>query len=297
MTPKVSNKDTILLKWRGRFGNRMHIFAYLATRSKILNGCIFLPSHWEGSRIFNLQYNLTNKQVNYKNLNTSKINTSDAKFNYSLSDAPALINDHCCYHSSIFEKMNKDHLLNVFKFNDFIKNLDIYKKIEDLQGSYSVAHYRRLDLGCPKNKTHAMINPLSYKRAFKKFDIDPDKIHWVSDISLHQQKDFNFLDYPPFQKLWGYPEGSVFNDSYGFDWLVDFLKMYFSKNLFRPYSSFSFWAGFLSQNREVPPKVFCPITKEFKDFKNKTLDIEFIEGNHTHWASGLHPNLPELIIN
>lgn len=293
--PVFSNKDTILYKWKGRFGNRMHIFAYLLTRSNLLGGSIFLPSHWEGSKIFNLKYNLAPNFNSYKNLNIKKINVNDPFNNYRLSNYCALVDDHCSYHASIFKQMNKKDLLKSFEFNDFVKDLEIYKRLEDLQGTYSIAHYRKLDLQSPNNKTHSEIDIISYKKAFRDFDIDPQTIHWVSDVGLPPKNDLAFDYEPAPEKLWKYPEGSIFNKIYGFDWLFDFLKMYFSKNLFRPYSSFSFWAGFLSQNRNTPTKVFCPNKESYQKPEPKI--VNFIEGNHTHWAAGRHKNLPDLIIN
>ena len=46
---------------------------------------------------------------------------------------------------------------------------------------------------------------------------------------------------------WSYPEGSEFlGDDIIFDWLHDFLKLYFARTIFRGNSSFSWWAAYLN---------------------------------------------------
>ena len=46
------SKDILLAHWNGRFGNRMHQYAYGKTYAK-KNACDFiLPSTWEGTFLF-----------------------------------------------------------------------------------------------------------------------------------------------------------------------------------------------------------------------------------------------------
>ena len=63
----------------------------------------------------------------------------------------------------------------------------------------------------------------------------------------------------------------------------DFLKLIFSRNLFRSNSSFSLWAGWLGDCN-----VYVPCLHEYSP--GKEVDFKFVEGNHPHWMSvkGVH---------
>ena len=301
----------------------MHIYAYLFSRSQLFNSKIYLPSHWEGNKLFNLDYYLIPDQTlasllnsspsacrkcrldilnNFNKKNSTNIKYIDAEdphINYQSFDSPIAIESHCAYHKSVFKNMNKQDLLKLFDFNDFIKNLDIYKFLEDIQGTYNVAHLRKKDLLLAGNKTNGFVNFGCFYKAFKKFDINPDSMHWISDSPIESPISiFNFKDDGFYKNYkWKYPEGSIFDSRFGFDWLLDFLIMYFSKNLFRSFSSFSFWAGFLSMNRDSPTQVFSAKSCMNKTSNAKIVKADFVEGNHVHWASALHPEVPSLIIN
>ena len=43
-------KFILLSHWNGRFGNRLHQYAYGVTYSKLNNTPFVLPSDWEGDR-------------------------------------------------------------------------------------------------------------------------------------------------------------------------------------------------------------------------------------------------------
>ena len=52
----LQEPSILLLHWHGRFGNRMHQYAYGATYAR-LNQCRFwLPSDWEGTHLFKTQH-------------------------------------------------------------------------------------------------------------------------------------------------------------------------------------------------------------------------------------------------
>ena len=60
----------ILSHWNGRFGNRMHQYAYGVTYSKMFNVPFYLPSDWEGTHLFKIQYldlNIYIYNITYKN--------------------------------------------------------------------------------------------------------------------------------------------------------------------------------------------------------------------------------------
>ena len=77
-----------------------------------------------------------------------------------------------------------------------------------------------------------------------------------------------------------------------FDWMNDFLKMYFARTIFRANSSFSWWAGFLSPTA----KVYSPVVNKQhiygrdNDGEEKEIDLKFVEGNEPHWMHN-QPNI------
>ncbi len=67
-----------------------------------------------------------------------------------------------------------------------------------------------------------------------------------------------------------------------FDWLDDFLKLYFARTIFRANSSFSWWAATLSPTA----KVFSPVIDQPHIYGvdgMKEITVDFVEGNHPHW--------------
>ena len=68
-----------------------------------------------------------------------------------------------------------------------------------------------------------------------------------------------------------------------FDWLPDFLRLYFARTIFRANSSFSWVAGFLSPTA----KVYSPVLTDRKTYmgENDELNFEFVEGNEPHWMN------------
>ena len=67
-----------------------------------------------------------------------------------------------------------------------------------------------------------------------------------------------------------------------FDWLDDFLKLYFARTIFRANSSFSWWAAMLSPTA----KVFSPVidTNHIYGVDGvEEITVDFVEGNHPHW--------------
>ena len=58
----------------------------------------------------------------------------------------------------------------------------MYRELEDAQGTYDVAHFRRTDISHKNYKGgHSMVSRNSYLNAFAKFDQDPQKVLWISD--------------------------------------------------------------------------------------------------------------------
>lgn len=304
----LKDKAIVLCHWNGRFGNRLHQYIYGYYYSKTNNYQFYLPSDWEGTKLFKNQYhkiiedNVLRLQLNQ----TQKILDNIHFRKYCLkkysnlmeiigvdnfnSDPYEKKSDHiffdgvCAYNKKIFEPMSRSEIKNVFEFSDEIKSLEIYKRNEDRQDSYDIAHLRRDDISNVQyNKNnhqgYSVVSKESYYRAFKKFGFDPEKIEWVSDDytgKWHQNRQKTI------KGGWKYPVGSEYIKDIGFDWLDDFLKIYFARNIFRANSSFSWWAACLSPKANI----YSPIIDKkiiYGVDALKEIDVNFIEGNDPNW--------------
>lgn len=307
----------LLSHWNGRFGNRMHQYAYGVTYSKLNNVPFLLPSDWEGSRLFKHQHHavIENDDVRLKiNQTISELATVEYREaslkkhyaqikrihpeiqnqNYISYDHPVYFDSVCAYSSTIFAPMKKEHLLNVFEFSDEVKSTEAYKFWSARQGTYNIAHLRRDDIASPeynKNNTqgYSVISKDSYKKAFKKFNIDERDIAWISDDKTGQWFE---MTRPALNFGWSYPIGSGYSPYFIFDWLEDFLKLYFAKTIFRANSSFSWWAAFLSPTATVYSPVLDKQIIYGRDALEE-IEVDFVEGNHPHWMY----NNSDIIIN
>ena len=313
---KRTTNDVFLMHWNGRFGNRMHTYAYLYNRAKKLNGEFFLPSDWEGKYLFNLDYkiisdeefrnriNQTDKQFdtfdfrmdavkdfnNRTDYNLRYANPDDPNDSYKKYNQGVVIDSVCAYHPEIFKHMKLSDVLKLYEFNDEVKNLDVYKMLEDKQGTYDIAHLRRddiSDINYPSNGGYSTISKESYLKAFKKYGYDPDKIEWTTDDWSGKWGVQNSRQSGLIKEFssWRYPEGTGLVSGIIFDWLPDFLRLYFARTVFRANSSFSFWACTLAKGREQKQDVFAPRLDKrilYRETKKET-HFEFERGNHPHW--------------
>lgn len=307
----------LLSHWNGRFGNRMHQYAYGVTYSKMYNVPFLLPSDWEGNVLFKNQYHsvIDNDDVRLKINQTAKalatveyrdsclkehyplikrVHPELSTENYQQYEHPIYFDSVCAYSSSIFEPMRRQDLLEVFQFSDEVKRTEAYKFWSDIQGTYDIAHLRRDDISSPEyNKVnpqgYSVISKESYQKAFENFGVDSEEVIWISDDvtgKWHVKKS-------PMPKFgWSYPIGSEYLRYFIFDWLEDFLKLYFARNIFRANSSFSWWAAFLSPTANV----FSPVLDKQVIYGRESLEeinVEFVEGNQPHWMY----NNSDIIIN
>lgn len=302
--------SVVLLHWHGRFGNRMHQYAYGLTYAR-LNGCrLWLPSQWEGTRLFAQQphaelppgrlrstLNRSRDQFDHPERRSAalravvpeavELRPAKPGENYVRHDATVFYDDTCAYHPSIFAAQSRAHLRSVFAFSDAVRRLDLYQRLEDRQGTYDIAHLRRDDISDPQyNRTHvqaySVIAKRSYEAAFAKFGFDPAAVEWVSDDysgKWHADR----VRKP--RGRWRYPTGSEVLPDVIFDWLEDFLRLYFARAIFRANSSFSWWAACLSPTA----RVFSPVVDKRHIYGVdglEEIDVEFVEGNHPHWMYG-----------
>lgn len=288
------------------FGIRMHEYAFAKTYAHKNDLELEIFSTWEGSVMFK---NATEKLIEFpklreylrfgersleeRNQETQKYYPGSIYWNanhhpknpYQNHGCTIITNDTNAYQESIFDGMSLSYIKHIFELSDFIKSSETYKHWEGRQGTYDVAHLRRGDIADAQynqcyEQGYSVVSKDSYFDAFRKFGYDPDKIEWISNDTTKQwhpdRKETPMLP-------WIYPEGAQFNKSIIFDWLDDWLKMYFARTIFRGNSSFSFWAGLLSSTA----KVYSPVMNQQliygRNGIKKEINIEFTEGNENHW--------------
>ena len=298
----------LLAHWNGRFGNRMHQYAYGATYSKLTGSDFILTSDWEGTHLFKNQYHkildhdelrlqlnqnndhFHNPDIMHQNItkvfpNAKRINPEQRYENYLKYDHPVWFNSMCAYGNSVFSKMSKNFLREeVFQLSDFVKNTEAYKYWEPKKGTYDIAHLRRDDISNPDynkkiTQQYSVLSKDAYSKAFKSFGIDESQVLWVSDDYTKKWH----TDRPDPKRFgWYYPTGAEFREPEGFDWLEDFLKIYFARNIFRANSSFSWWASFLAPVANVyAPVLDKKISYGVDAFEE--VHFDFVKGNHPHW--------------
>ena len=315
-SPSNSDKPIILIgHWEGRFGNRMHTYAFAAQYAKKFGFDFYTPSDWEGTLLFKNQFHKIIEddqlrlEINQSSKEFDKLDYRAAAMNrysfrsrrpmvYMNPDDPShswsglgnvWIASICAYHPEVFKHQSLKFIKEeLYVFSDEVKNLDVYKYYEDRQGTYDIAHLRRDDISCPtydSNYGYSVISKESYFKAFDKFGYDPEKIEWTSDDwtgrwGVGKPDDSKWIKA---KGGWNYPVGSHRVEETIFEWLPDFLRLYFARTVFRANSSFSFWASLLGNS-----KVFSPVLHRREIYSGragsgKEIDVEFVEGNHPHW--------------
>lgn len=262
-------------------------------------------SHWEGSLLFKSLIHKVIKDKDLCSFLSDGSRSNDEQYNslrslypdiewidphsdpdpYKHPTCQVAFNSLSAYNDKIYEKMNKKNLLNIFEFSDMVKNTDAYKFWESKAGTYDIAHLRRDDISNPdfnRNNIqgYSVISKNSYYRAFQKYGFDSSNILWVSDDYINKWH----IDRPKTENFgWSYPTGSIYRPKYIFDWLEDFLKIYFARNVFRANSSFSWWACFLSPTATVYSPVLDKQVIYGRNNRFEEIDVEFIQGNSPHW--------------
>jgi len=305
---KKQKEKIMMVHWNGRFGNRFFSYMFGRSYADKFNLDFYIPSEWEGTKLFRdtnykiiedddlrLKVNQTAKAFDNLTYRKSAVAEYNAKTNNNLNyfspDNPReygktnVFFDSLCVHSDhIFQNYDKNKLLRWFEFSDEVKNLDVYKRLEDKQGTYDIAHLRRDDISNAKyneqnQQAYSVVSKSSYLSAFKKFGFDEQNIEWTTDDWSGKWG----VGKPTIRGGWQYPVGSKVIPDVIFDWLPDFLRLYFARTIFRGNSSFSWVAGFLSPTAQV----YSPILHTRKIYRSHTdeTEFEFVKGNHPHWIN------------
>jgi hypothetical protein len=314
------NEFLLQLRWRGRFGNRLVQYAYGATYAQCTGREYFLPSAWEGTRLFKSQpYGVIDNPAIRAALAAADDAPATTEQQFAVVrkyfptaeqvDAEVLPDPYftpphpiChanggAFNPAIFAGMSRRHLQQLCEFSDEVTSLRAYKRYADIQGMYDVAHLRRDDISDAEyNQTHvqgySVISMDAYYRAFEKFGYAADEIDWVSDDYSGK---WHVGRKKRYEGAWTYPTGSEYIQGIVFDWLDDFLKLYFARTIFRANSSFSWWAGVLSPTA----KVFSPVLDKHHIYGVDGMEeimVDFVEGNHPHWIyAGDRPN-PDIVL-
>jgi hypothetical protein len=308
------------LRWTGRFGNRMFQYAYGATYARLTGLDFWLPAEWEGTRLFRHQNHrvVENDEIrlaltrpdegaasNQKRMQAVQKYYPEAELiDVELVPDPYMKPGHplchangCAYNRAIFAGMSRTHLKSVFEFSDEVTRLEAYKRYSDIQGLYDVAHLRRDDVSNAEyNRTniqgYSVISKESYLQAFRKSGYSEESIQWVSDDYAGKWHIGRKMRY---RGGWEYPTGSEYLPGIMFDWLDDFLKLYFARTIFRANSSFSWWAATLSPTA----KVFSPVLDKRHVYGvdgMEEITVDFVEGNHPHWLYGGEYDKPNILL-
>jgi len=301
----LKNK-VIINAWTGMFGVRMHEYAFAKTYAHKNDMDLEIFSNWEGSVMFK---NAIEKQIEFpeliaylrngarsleeRNQETIRYYPNSIYWNanhhpvdpYKNNNCSIITNDTNAYQESIFDEMDLSYIKHIFELSDIVKQSESYKYWESKAGTYDVAHLRRGDIAdvqynLNNEQGYSVVSKESYFRAFEKFGYDKDKIEWISNDNTKKWHP----DRPDTPMLpWRYPEGAQFDNNIIFDWLDDWLKIYFARTVFRGNSSFSFWACLLSPTA----KVYSPVVNKQliygRDGRTEEIDLEFTEGNENHW--------------
>lgn len=317
-------KKMVLIHWIGRFGNRMFQYAQVNQWAKNNDAVSFVPSEWEGTKLFKnskyckiitdyqwrLETNQTHPQMNtpeyrkgaverYKKRTEDSIEFLDSRcFNNKTNIAFDDLNT--MYIPKLFKEFDESFLKTLFEFNENIKELQIYKDIYDMRGTYTVAHLRKGDIADPNYKgAHSCVSKESYLKIMQSHDVNPDSVIWLSDDIKERTawpSQFTTKNWYSCSKghKWTYPVGEhQSRNEIVFDFLPELLLMVFAKRIYRANSSFSWWGAFLSDAEVYSPVIKSKPKDKRNDYCLQTCD--FVEGNSPHFMGSLEENMHDIV--
>ena len=312
-----SPNKLVQVHWIGRLGNRMFQYAFGCQIARNIGGHLYMPSPWEGNRLFKpyarariiddvklrtgvnhshpkrdtLQFRKEQVQKYIQRRGDHTLTWTEFR-EKEVMRAPMNVcydNLHMMYFPWLFRQMDPVFVRSIFQFSDYVKSLPIYHHWESRKGTYVVAHVRRGDIAGKSFKgAQSCVSVESYRRAFQKYGVDEGEVIWVSDdptLDTAKNPTSKFR-----KKRWTYPQGEPVRDDIGFDFLPDFLALYFARTIFRGNSGFSWWAAMLG----CATQVYSPVLGARKTCKGQHfLECDFEASNLPHFmgcqSEGFHP--------
>lgn len=233
----------------GRFGNQLFQYAFARAYAEKYGATLEIP-YWIGERVF--------KGVSHRKPSCKLPGIGIDKIPWGKINV-----DLIGYFQTkeCFDLLSKSKLRQWFSFQD--KWLEMYPKKKD----YVAAHIRKGDYFERFSNIYCVVNRNSYIRACKKYDIDIEKLIWISEENPTIDSRAENVSY---KRMKNSMYGSGTYEDRGVSFLPDFFSMINAKILLRSNSSFGFWAGFLKGNN-----VYSPVVKNKVGYQ----DVEFVKGN------------------
>jgi hypothetical protein len=307
---ELNTNKIILLRWIGRFGNRMFQYALGCAYAKKYNCTFYVPSEWEGDYIFkknkytqvitddtlrlyvnqsNVPYEQINDYIKTQLINYNKLTGDTVEFvsfqtNRDFGKTNIAFNDlHSMYFKHNYDLLDDDLLKEIFSFNDDVLKSEIYKTMEKNKHTYDVIHLRRGDVATINfSGAHSCISKNSYLKALEDIHIDISKIIWISDDI--NERSYNIWNDLSSGHKWYFPTGEYVQPQIFFDFFPDFLTIYFARTIIRGNSAFSWWASTLSLTIDI----YSPnLEAKPDDLLNKyyIAECSFIKGNSKHFMN------------
>ena len=211
---------------------------------------------------------------------------------------------HMMYNRFMMSHIRAEHVKELLQFSDQVKQTSIYKKLYESRGTYDVAHVRRGDILTTKITkkngacTLCIVSLESYKRQMRKVGVNPDDVIWISNDPQIETVQYWHEDLRAQSKGKSskYPVGSSEIPKYIYQFLPDFLLMYFARRIFRAPSSFSFWAAFMNDqpNKVVysPNMHKCEKSDTQIEGRPQEYDCLFEKHNRNAWMTHPIPGKP-----
>lgn len=215
----------------GRLGNQFFQYAFAKAYAKKCNAILEIPTNWIGRKLFNIDDPIISKPL-------PKTSLDIVPWGKTNIDLFGYFQFKDCYNL-----YSQQEVKTWFNFKD--KWLNLFPKKEN----YIACHLRRGDYEDKYSGIYCVITQKSYLLACEKFNLDVNKIIWVSEEIK---------------------KNNIECDRENISFLPDFMTLYNADILVRANSCFSLWAGILNGN-----EVYSPIVAG----KTGIQDVEFTKGN------------------
>lgn len=250
---------------RGRAGNAMFQFAFAKGYAKAM-GCDLQTNDWWGRRVFPAAAELPLIDRRLPQTHCDSITHQiGLPLGYFIGTKDIDLNGYF-QHQCFIDFYSRSQVREWFRlFPEF----EFYAPDKSVTGPYSAKHLRRGDYTNDPvfKKLYCTVSDESYDQAIRTFDIPlhrPGHVLRVCDGGSARE----------FEKL----------KAIGAGWLPDFLVLRDAAHLLRSNSTFSWWAGALSDG-----KVYSPVVEARVGLQH----VPFALGNHPNTA-GIFPNQSDL---